>query len=43
MVQNPSSATEMETYNTTAMANNVIKINPKTPDTYRKREDLELS
>jgi hypothetical protein len=25
------------------MANNVIKINPKTPDTYRKREDLELS
>jgi hypothetical protein len=26
----------METYSTKAMANNIIKINPKTPDTYRK-------
>jgi predicted membrane-bound mannosyltransferase len=32
MVQNLSSATEMETYNTKSMANNIIKINPKTPD-----------
>jgi hypothetical protein len=36
MVQNLSSATEMATYITKAMANNIIKINPKTPDTYRK-------
>jgi hypothetical protein len=26
----------METYSTKAMANNIIKINPKTPDSYRK-------
>jgi hypothetical protein len=32
MVQNLSLATEMETYNTKSMANNIIKINPKTPD-----------
>jgi predicted membrane-bound mannosyltransferase len=36
MVPNLASATEMGTYITKAMGNNIIKINPKTPDTYRK-------
>jgi hypothetical protein len=36
MIQNLSSTTEMGAYNTTAMAHDIIKINPIYPDTYRK-------
>jgi hypothetical protein len=36
MVQNLASAIQMGTYITKAMANNIIKINPKTPEIYRK-------